>query len=131
VDRLPDILDDPERNGAYRLAAPVPHRPGLVRLDARTAPTRDALLRELGARLGFPDYYGVNWDAFEECLLDLSWRPGPVLLLLEHADALEADALATLLEIWGQAAAFWDEAGRSCVLLLDGAGPEGLPQVGA
>ena len=30
------------------------------------------LLETLGHSLKFPDYYGVNWDAFEECIRDLS-----------------------------------------------------------
>ena len=23
--------------------------------------------------LSFPDYFGWNWDAFDECITDLSW----------------------------------------------------------
>lgn len=33
------------------------------------------LLEALGTALRFPDYYGTNWDAFEECVRDLSWLP--------------------------------------------------------
>lgn len=36
---------------------------------------KSALLNEWGAALQFPYYYGRNWDAFEECLGDLSWLP--------------------------------------------------------
>ena len=35
--------------------------------------SKTALLQILGAGLRFPDYYGVNWDACEECIRDLSW----------------------------------------------------------
>jgi hypothetical protein len=43
------------------------------------------LLGLIAKRLSFPDYFGKNWDALEECLRDLSWLPaGPVVL--EHAD---------------------------------------------
>ncbi|MCP1852169.1 hypothetical protein ACVMIH_001268 [Bradyrhizobium sp. USDA 4503] len=44
-----------------------------------------ALLATLARQLGFPNYFGNNWDAFEECIRDLSWLPhGPVLVV--HAD---------------------------------------------
>jgi len=35
--------------------------------------SKDVLLRILGQQLGVPKYFGVNWDALDECLLDLSW----------------------------------------------------------
>ncbi len=31
------------------------------------------LLQFLKASLHFPDYFGNNWDALEDCFLDLSW----------------------------------------------------------
>jgi len=43
--------------------------------------TKEALLCELYQRLHFPDYFGNNWDALDECIRDLSWLPaGPVVL---------------------------------------------------
>lgn len=48
--------------------------------------TDKAILLSLFSHLlQFPDYFGNNWDAFEECLRDLSWLPeGPVVLA--HSD---------------------------------------------
>ena len=34
---------------------------------------KKVLLEYFGEKLKFPDYDGVKWDAFEECLRDLSW----------------------------------------------------------
>jgi RNAse (barnase) inhibitor barstar len=127
--RLTDILDDPGLNGVYRLAGPLPELPEVIRLDARQCPDKDGLLEAVGEALRFPDYYGMNWDALEECLFDLSWREGPVLMLVEHADALGQHDLATLVDIWSEAAAAWAEAGRGCVLLLGGGVPPGIPAV--
>src|SRR6266705_1900430 len=43
------------------------------------------LLAELAQRLHFPGYFGMNWDALDECIHDLSWLPvGPIVL--KHAD---------------------------------------------
>lgn len=127
---LSEILQDAAYNGVYRLAGPLPELPGLIRLDARRMADRTDLLAALGRALDFPDYYGVNWDALEECLSDLSWRPGPVVVALEHADALDTGALRTLADIWGEAAASWREAGRVFVLFLGGAALPGLPAAG-
>jgi hypothetical protein len=38
--------------------------------------TKSELLREWGAALQFPSYFGENWDAFEDCVNDLDWLPG-------------------------------------------------------
>src|SRR5262245_18842858 len=42
--------------------------------------TRLALMYEWAAALQFPSYFGVNWDAFEECVNDLSWIDGSLHL---------------------------------------------------
>lgn len=55
--------------------------PALVAEMPTGIKTKDALLDELYQRLRFPDYFGDNWDALEECIRDLSWLPaGPVVL---------------------------------------------------
>lgn len=50
----------------------------------QTGDTEEMVLRLLGRAFLFPTYYGVNWDAADECLLDMSWQPtrGYVGLLL-------------------------------------------------
>ncbi|MGQ9862452.1 MAG: barstar family protein [Thiobacillaceae bacterium] len=125
--RLSDILDDPARNGVYRLDGPMPKLPGVIYLDARRHPTKEDLLKALGKALHFPEYYGANWDAFEECLRDLSWWKSPIFVAIEHANALSPADLDTLIDIWSEAATVWAEEGRGCVLLLDSRSGPSLP----
>lgn len=39
------------------------------------------LFNEWAAALQFPDYFGENWDAFDECLNDLDWLPADKYIL--------------------------------------------------
>jgi|SRR5207247_996686 len=39
----------------------------------RNIDSKDALLSFLATSLSFPGYFGMNWDALDECLSDLSW----------------------------------------------------------
>lgn len=45
-----------------------------VELDLAAITSIEALHQELATHLRFPDYYGQNWDAFEECITDLTIR---------------------------------------------------------
>lgn len=50
------------------------------------------LFNELGAAMQFPDYFGENWAAMDECLSDLSWMPGQrYVVVVSHARELLAD----------------------------------------
>jgi RNAse (barnase) inhibitor barstar len=128
--RLDAILARPDLNGVYRLARDPESLPASLVpvLDGRSLNDKAELLAALGRALDLPDYYGGNWDALEECLNDLSWREGPLWLVLYHADAVAADLLDTLVEIFAEAAAFWAEQGRACSLFLDSPARTGLPQ---
>lgn len=54
-------------------------------LDGRRARDKMGFLRAAAEAMAFPDYFGENWDAFEECINDLAWSPAPgYVLLYEH-----------------------------------------------
>ncbi len=118
------ILADPALNGVYRLQQPSDQLPTL---DGRALDDKEALLEALGWALELPDYYGGNWDALEECLRDMSWQPGPVVLQIEHANHLPQDLLLTLVDIFSDAADSWREEKRICSLFLVGISEPELP----
>jgi RNAse (barnase) inhibitor barstar len=103
---------------AYEFAWSIQQTPGrqaIVRV-IRGAKSRSAadFFNECAAALQFPDYFGENWDALDECLRDLEWLPGDAyLLVLTDADLLldrDADELGTLLKLLEHAANEWAKA---------------------
>jgi RNAse (barnase) inhibitor barstar len=73
--------------------------------------TAAGLFAELAEALEFPDYFGHNWDALEECLVDLEWLPakGYVLLFTDAELILPDDEeeFATFLEVLNDAGEAW------------------------
>lgn len=50
----------------------------------RSARSKEKLLAVLSQGLRFPNYFGWNWDALEECLQDLSWLPENAQIAIVH-----------------------------------------------
>jgi RNAse (barnase) inhibitor barstar len=48
----------------------------------------ESLHTEVAAALQFPNYYGENWDAMDECITDLEWAPASWYLV--HVSTVEA-----------------------------------------
>lgn len=73
--------------------------------------TTAGLLTEHARALDFPDYFGHNWDALEECLTDLEWLPakGYILLITNAGCVLPDDEeeYETFLEILRDAGEAW------------------------
>lgn len=73
--------------------------------------TTAGLFDEFAQVLNFPDYFGQNWDALEECLADLEWLPakGYVLLFTAAEKILpdEEEDYATFLEVMSDAGEAW------------------------
>jgi RNAse (barnase) inhibitor barstar len=64
--------------------------PLLVTLDGAQAATKAQLMDHAATRLGFPAYFGRNWDALADSLPEALWRPDrhQAVLVFTDADAL-------------------------------------------
>ena len=106
VELTPATLDD--RLRAWRLAHPTW---AVVRLRGRRCRETPGLFAEAAAALQFPSWFGENWDAFADCLSDLSWLPARgYLLVLDGADQLLAgnpQDLETLRAVLVETAEVW------------------------
>ena len=75
--------------------------------------TKAGLLSEFARVLSFPDYFGHNWDALEECLADLDWLPasGYVVMIADAEQVLtkpdDEDDYETFIEILAEAGEAW------------------------
>ena len=80
-------------------------------IKGRHCKTPTHLFEEFARALEFPDYFGHNWDALEECLADLEWLPakGYVLLITDAGCVLPDDdeEHETFLEILRDAGEAW------------------------
>jgi hypothetical protein len=66
----------------------------VVTLDGSLVRTERQLLNELGKVLVFPEYYGVNWDAFNECFRDFAHsREGATALVWRRSDVMATENL--------------------------------------
>ena len=105
MSKLLQRLKDASRSGVYRVRTPEPVAEALrgstldlTRVSLRGAPGKAGMLRVLGEALGFPAWFGGNWDALEDCLGDLSWRPGEGHVLVFEDFELD-DELGILLDV--------------------------------
>lgn len=116
--KLTQKLLDPSRSGAYRVAATdavedAVRGTGLELVRVPPARDKAALMRAFSDALGFPAWFGANWDALEDCLGDLSWRDaGGQVLLLEGAQSLPRDDLGVLTDVLQASAALRGGSGK-------------------
>jgi RNAse (barnase) inhibitor barstar len=113
-----DLFRDPARSGVYRLSDMAAWAPQFAttkcavwRIDLAKVRSKARLLATLARALDFPEWFGHNWDALQDCLTDLSWRPAPgYVVVLENCEGLAAsapEAFATTLEVCRHAARWW------------------------
>ena len=134
-------LQDASRSGTYR----VPQKDevlavlrgagfDLVRIDLAPVSDKEQLLGQLASVLAFPQWFGRNWDALEDCLTDLSWRAEDRhVLLIEGFQNLRArrpDDFGVLLDVLASSAQYWSERGRPFfAVFVDGENTLALPDL--
>jgi hypothetical protein len=123
-------------NGVRRIEAPVEELESAaeelgwrcVVLDGTEVDTKDAFLELCAESFALPEWFGMNWDALEECLgdLDLGEDEGVAVLWAgwgELAEAAAAD-FAVALDILAGAVRGWHREGLAGGVLLVGEGPD-------
>jgi len=114
-----EILSDAGQAGIYQLpgddsaleAAAVESDFAVWRVDLAGVRGKQELLDAIARELAFPEWFGSNWDALEDCLTDLSWCVASgYVLVLENANgfaAADPGEFETALEVLDAAAEYW------------------------
>ena len=102
--------EQPDREGLDELGI------ALGEIDGSTIRNDAELFSALDTALSFPDYFGANWDALDECLRDLAqWLPAKgYVVVVNAAVELWSEAPKTaggLVESWLSAAGHWAHHG--------------------
>ncbi len=118
-------LHDSTLGGVALLADALGYR--LFVVDLAQCLDKACLLERSARALAFPDWFGNNWDAWFDCLADLSWHPpaaGYVIALRNARGLAQAapEALDTALAILGDAARVWSDRGITLRVFVDTAG---------
>jgi RNAse (barnase) inhibitor barstar len=89
---------------------------GVYRLVLADIADKAALMKRFQDALGFPDWFGHNWDALEDSLTDMSWHDvvGYVLLIDGGADLRRSakPLFDTLVDVLRATADYWRGAER-------------------
>ncbi|GAB2573351.1 barstar family protein [Kribbella endophytica] len=105
----------------------------VIALDGTRARTSDALFDQFAEAAKFPEYFGRNWSALDECLADLEWLPGTAYVVtLENPERLLEDEplsrgafermIVGVAEEWAAVVAegeYWDRPSIPFHLVLD------------
>ncbi len=132
--RLSDMLEDPGSSNVYLLgdSLSVEHLEKLTgerglaffHLEGRDIRDKDQFLKKAALALRFPEYFGNNWDAFSDCLTDMSWHESSgFVILYDHFDSLAEHSprdFEIALEIFKESAEFWHNQGKALFVLLQG-----------
>ncbi len=118
--KLLQRLSDAAKSGVYRVSrrdeildATRDSELQIAHIGLAGATSKEALMTRIAQALAFPQWFGGNWDALEDCLGDLSWsKAAGHVLLFEGAADLPADTCGILIDVLASAAASWAERKR-------------------
>jgi len=134
VKGLSEMLKDPQASGVYLLEESHPVERlkkaagdgGLAffHLEGRDIGDKDQFMSRSASVFRFPEYFGNNWDAFADCLTDMSWHKADgFVILYDHCDSLVEHSpreFETALDVFKESAEFWRNEGKALFVLLHG-----------
>jgi RNAse (barnase) inhibitor barstar len=142
---LSDLLKDPKGSGVYLLEKysslddlkklTVEQGFDFFHLEGRHIQRKDQFLKQAALVLRFPEYFGNNWDAFADCLTDMSWHEtGGFVILYDQFDSLAEHSpreFKMVLDIFKESTEFWHGRGKALFVFLHGKSIQtnGLPVI--
>lgn len=125
MDAIAKQLADAQQCGVYQLKRKVEdiehaaRKAGLAlfRIDAGNIRDKKGFVDEIAKTMHFPDYFGRNWDALNDCLTDLDWLPakhGYVVVFenMEHFGANSQRGFSQTTEVLRSVSEYWKSQGR-------------------
>lgn len=114
----------PEQASACQRAAEA-QRYITASIDLPKNVTAATVFEGFASAMRFPEWFGANWDALADCLMDLSWLDEKgYLIILRGCGAAFPDQQSvwpTLIGILQEAAEYWRDEGVPFSVLLDDA----------
>ena len=96
-------------------------------IEGKHIQKKEQFLNHVSMAMHFPDYFGHNWDAFEECITDLDWVDADgYVIYFDHTDGFAAQhesQLETVVELFADAVAYWKREGNAMLVLLSADSP--------
>jgi RNAse (barnase) inhibitor barstar len=145
MDDLIAALEGDRPPGLYRLNrnVQVDELAGLARehdwrffyVDGRAIHNKTDFFRVCAISLRFPDYFGQNWDAFEDCLRDLEETSAKqYILLFDQPDQFvqeNPEEWAIALNIFYETVEFWQDTDTPMYILFQTTRPalDGLDEL--
>jgi RNAse (barnase) inhibitor barstar len=128
--------------GVFRCHPPLPEaaletaeRKKLLVVPIRLIAARDknGFLNAIARALRFPAYFGHNWDAFYDCLLDLKLDEGTgTLLVLRDASGFaraEPEEFAAAMATLTDAADYWKAENKMLLVVVELEAPALAPEL--
>ncbi|MBX2985426.1 MAG: barstar family protein [Bacteroidia bacterium] len=104
----------------------------IVEFDCKTWTGENEMHKRLKDKLMFPDYYGENWDALNDCLSDLEITKAGQIVVFRHLDNLDTKSVHTLLDIFARNSRLQMLFGKRLIVLAQVDNPNyQIDQVGA
>jgi hypothetical protein len=105
----------------------------VVKVALAGARDKNAFLRTVATALNFPDYFGHNWDAFYDCLLELEQAKGEgTLIVLRDVSGFartEPEEFAAGLDALLDAAQYWEDEGKTLLTIAELDAPALAPEM--
>ncbi len=104
----------------------------VVDFDCKTWTGENEMHKQLKNKLIFPDYYGENWDALNDCLSHLEITNTGQIVVLRHLDSCDIKRVHTLLDIFARTSRLQMLFGKRLIVLAQVDNPNyQIDQVGA
>jgi RNAse (barnase) inhibitor barstar len=107
----------------------------VLRADLAAVRDKEKMLDCIAKALRFPEWFGHNWDALADSLMDMGWLPAAgYVVILDHCDGIHGRAesdFVKLVQVFQDAADTWreDDVGFWCLVDMQADGIAWLPTV--